>query len=70
MFGTNGSHRFLKFLSEEEKKALKEQLAMEDGDIVFFAASDWEQACSILGRVRLEAAQLLVARDLLVLDPK
>lgn len=59
----------LKFLSEEEKSSLKEQLEIEDGDIVFFAASDWEQACSILGRVRLEAAQLLVARDLLVLDP-
>ena len=59
----------LKFLSEEEKSSLKEQLEIEDGDIVFFAASDWEQACSILGRVRLEAAQLLVSRDLLVLDP-
>ena len=59
----------LKFLSEQEQASLKEQLAMEDGDIIFFAASEWEQACTILGRVRLEAAQLLVARDVLVLDP-
>lgn len=59
----------LKFLSEQEQASLKEQLAMEDGDIVFFAASEWEQACTILGRVRLEAAQLLVARGLLKLDP-
>ena len=28
-------------------------ISVEDGDIVFFAASDWEQTCSILG-VRLE----------------
>ena len=59
----------LKFLSEQEQASLKDQLAMEDGDIVFFAASEWEQACTILGRVRLEAAQLLVARGLLKLDP-
>lgn len=52
----------LKFLSEDEKNALKEQLNIEDGDLVFFAATPWERACAILGRVRLEAAQLLVKR--------
>lgn len=52
----------LKFLSETEKQVLKEQLGIEDGDIVFFAATHWEQACNILGRIRLEAAQLLVRR--------
>lgn len=60
----------LKFLSTEEQSQLKEALQIENGDIVFFAASEWEQACSILGRVRLEAAQLLVARERLVIDPK
>ncbi len=59
----------LKFLSEEEKAGLGELLNMEDGDIVFFAATEWEQACSILGRVRLDAAQLLVKRKLLTIDP-
>ncbi|WP_269523676.1 aspartate--tRNA ligase [Coraliomargarita parva] len=59
----------LKFFSDEEKAALKEQLQIEDGDIVFFAASEWEQACTILGRVRLDAAQLLVKREKLVIDP-
>lgn len=52
----------LKFLSEDEKAALKERLNIEDGDIVFFAASKWDEACAILGRVRLESAQLLVKR--------
>lgn len=59
----------LKFFSEEEKAAIKEQLKVEDGDIVFFAATEWERACTILGRVRLEAAQLLVKREKLVIDP-
>lgn len=52
----------LKFLSEDEQKALRERLNIEDGDIVFFAATDWEHACAILGRVRLECCKLLQSR--------
>lgn len=52
----------VKFFSDEEKAALTEQLGLEDGDIVFFAASGWEQACAILGRIRLECAELLKKR--------
>jgi aspartyl-tRNA synthetase len=52
----------IKFFSEEEKAALKEQLEVEEGDIVFFAAAEWDRACTILGRIRLEASQLLVKR--------
>jgi aspartyl-tRNA synthetase len=59
----------LKFLSEAEIEGLRELLNVEDGDIIFFAATAWEQACTILGRVRLEAAQLLVKRELLTIDP-
>jgi len=60
----------LKFFSEEEKAALKETLEIEDGDIVFFAATEWERACTILGRVRLDAAKLLVKRGKLTIDPE
>ena len=60
----------IKFFSDEEKAALKERLNIEDGDIIFFAASEWERACSILGRVRTDCAQLLVKRGRLTLDPK
>ncbi len=60
----------LKFLSPEEQSQLKDALEIENGDIIFFAASEWEQACSILGRVRLEAAELLVARERLAINPK
>lgn len=59
----------LKFLSEAEQAALKDQLQVEDGDIVFFAATEWDKACAILGRVRLDVAELQVSRGLLNLDP-
>ncbi len=59
----------VKFFSDEEKAALTKMLKIEDGDIVFFAASEWERACTILGRVRLDAAQLLVKRGKLTIDP-
>ena len=58
----------LKFLSQKEQDKLQAELNIENGDIVFFAASEWEKACSILGRVRLEAAELLQSRGLLKLD--
>ncbi len=52
----------LKFFSDAEKAELAARLKIEDGDIVFFAATDWDRACAILGRTRLEAAALLEAR--------
>jgi aspartyl-tRNA synthetase len=52
----------VKFFSDAEKAALTAQLGIADGDMVFFAAAPWGKACAILGRVRLEAAQLLVKR--------
>jgi aspartyl-tRNA synthetase len=57
----------VKFFSDAEKAALTERLAIADGDIVFFAAAPWEKACAILGRVRLDAAQLLVKRGKLTI---
>lgn len=52
----------LKFFSEEERAELKERLDIEPGDLVFFAATEWERACTILGRVRLDCAKLLEKR--------
>ncbi len=59
----------IKFFSDEEITALKERLEIEDGDLVFFMAAEWERACSILGKVRLEVAELLGKRGLLTIDP-
>lgn len=57
----------VKFFSEAEKAALTQKLSIADGDIVFFAAATWDRACAILGRTRLEAAQLLVKRGRLTI---
>jgi aspartyl-tRNA synthetase len=59
----------LKFLSEDEKAALAGQLKTEEGDVIFFAAGEWERSCLILGRVRLEAARLLQARGRIEISP-
>ncbi len=53
----------VKFFNDAEKAELTKKLNIENGDIVFFAAAPWERACAILGRIRLEAAQLLVKRN-------
>ena len=52
----------VKFFTDAEKAELTAKLNMQEGDIVFFAAAPWEKACAILGRLRLESAQLLVKR--------
>ncbi len=57
----------VKFFSEAEKAELTARLAIADGDIIFFAAAPWDRVCAILGRMRLEAAQLLVKRGKLSL---
>lgn len=59
----------VKFFSEEEKAALTEKLNIEEGDIIFFAAAEWERACHILGRIRLDSAALLQKRGLIELRP-
>ena len=59
----------VKFFSEAEKASLTRELGIADGDIVFFAAAPWEKACAILGRIRLEAANLLQARGRMKLRP-
>jgi len=55
-----------KFFSDEELAGLKEAMNIEEGDLVLFAADQWEGACGILGRIRLEVASmqnLLVGQD-------
>lgn len=48
-----------KRLTDAEIESLKERLNIEDGDCVFFAAGDWEQSCTILGRVRLACGEFM-----------
>jgi aspartyl-tRNA synthetase len=47
-----------KFFGEDEQKALIAKLGVEENDIVFFYAGTWDDACNILGKVRLEIASM------------
>jgi len=58
-----------KFFNDAERADLTARLAIADGDIVFFAAANWEKACAILGRIRLESAALLQKRGRLEIRP-
>jgi aspartyl-tRNA synthetase len=49
----------VKFFSDAEKAALAKKLAIEEGDLVLFAADQWLVACEILGKIRLYAAEVL-----------
>jgi len=55
----------VKFFSEAEKAALTERLAIGEGDLILFGADTWETVCTVLGRIRLEVAEI----QSLVTDP-
>ncbi|HXM32040.1 MAG TPA: aspartate--tRNA ligase, partial [Chthoniobacterales bacterium] len=46
-----------KFFSAAEKAALQSKLAVEEGDLLLFAADRWAIACEVLGRLRLRVAE-------------
>ncbi len=48
----------VKFFTDAEKTALQNKLALEEGDLVFFAADKWDIACEVLGRLRLRVAEI------------
>jgi aspartyl-tRNA synthetase len=52
----------VKFFSDAEKAALKSKLAIEEGDLILFAADQWLNACEILGKIRLYCADVLKAQ--------
>ena len=56
----------VKFFSDEEKAALTEKLAIEEGDLILFGCDQWKVVCEVLGRLRLavcEFQNLLEGRD-------
>jgi len=52
----------VKFFGEAEKQALRTKLAIEEGDLVLFAADQWLNACEILGKIRLYCAEVMRAQ--------
>src|SRR5580658_1125696 len=49
----------VKFFTEAEKAALTSKLAIQEGDLILFAADQWLNACEILGKIRLYCADVL-----------
>ncbi len=49
---------FVKRLSDTEVEALREKLDIEPGDLILFGAGEWDSVCEVLGRIRLECANL------------
>ena len=60
----------VKFFSDAEKAALTTKLAIQEGDLILFAADQWLTACEILGKIRLYCADVLKTQSKLVIDPK
>ncbi len=48
-----------KQLGQAEIQALLHNGSVEDGDLLLFAAGDWERVCTILGALRIEVAKRL-----------
>lgn len=54
---------------EEQSRALEGLLEVQDDDMVLLSAGQHQATCSLLGRVRLECADLLEARGAVLRDP-
>ncbi len=60
---------FVKRMTDAEVEALREKLNIEPGDLILFAADQWESACEVLGRVRLACADMQeLTKDSTALD--
>jgi aspartyl-tRNA synthetase len=58
----------VKFFNETEKAALTRKLAIEEGDLILFAADQWLNACEILGKIRLYCAEILKGQGKLTIS--
>jgi aspartyl-tRNA synthetase len=59
----------VKFFNDAEKVALAKKLAIEEGDLILFAADQWLNACEILGKIRSYCADILKGQGKLAIDP-
>jgi len=59
----------VKFFTPAEKEALTAKLAIQEGDLILFAADQWLTACEILGKIRLYCAEVLKGQGKLTIDP-
>jgi aspartyl-tRNA synthetase len=57
----------VKFFSPGERAALASKLAIQEGDLILFAAGQWLASCEILGKIRLYVADILRAQGKLTI---
>lgn len=65
----NWSSPFAKFIVEEERLELTRLMEIQEDDMVLLTAGEHEKACSLLGKLRLECADLLELRGMVLRDP-
>ncbi|XP_075793058.1 aspartate--tRNA ligase, mitochondrial isoform X2 [Pelodiscus sinensis] len=58
-----------KFLREEHQLEIIRALKVQADDVVLLAAGEHKKVCSVLGNLRLESANLLESRGLVLRDP-
>nr|XP_025733378.1 aspartate--tRNA ligase, mitochondrial isoform X2 [Callorhinus ursinus] len=54
---------------EEQRSGLIRLMEIQEDDVVLLTAGEHKKACSVLGKLRLECADLLEARGLVLRDP-
>lgn len=57
------------FILEEQGLGLTRQMEIQEEDVVLLTAGEHRRACSLLGKLRLECADLLEARGVVLRDP-
>ncbi|XP_042114346.2 aspartate--tRNA ligase, mitochondrial isoform X1 [Peromyscus maniculatus bairdii] len=65
----NWSSPFAKFIMEEEKLELTRLMEIQEEDMVLLTAGEHEKACSLLGKLRLQCADLLEMRGVVLRAP-
>ncbi|ELK16263.1 Aspartyl-tRNA synthetase, mitochondrial [Pteropus alecto] len=58
-----------KLIVEEQGSGLMRRMQAQEGDVLLLTAGEHPRACSLLGQLRLECADLLEARGVVLRDP-
>lgn len=58
-----------KHIMEEQRQGLQRLMEIQDDDVVLLTAGEHQKACSLLGRVRLECANLLEVQGMVLRNP-
>ncbi|XP_077013121.1 aspartate--tRNA ligase, mitochondrial isoform X1 [Tamandua tetradactyla] len=58
-----------KFIMEEQRLELIRLMEIQEDDVILLTVGEHKKACSLLGKLRLECADLLEARGVMLRDP-